>query len=199
MNKRNWGSGEVLSRKVGARIDDLLPANLATANNVHFTARAPLRRAVRPERAVGGTVTVHGLVGEDSQFKVILELEMQKRAEAGSNPADLEDWTVRTLFYRTKSDGPPDLDPFHYYVEWNEVIGQAGVSDSGVVDLNEVGEQYRYGRSDGVATLLLTEILANRQASAKSARQARLSHHGSLAMMGSFNTALDNGRISGPG
>lgn len=199
MSKRNWGSGEVLSRKVGARIDELLPANLATANNVQFTARAPLRRAVRPERAVGGSVTVQGLVGEDSQFNVILELEMQQRDEVGSNPAELEDWTVRTSFYRTKSDGPPDLDPFHYYVEWHEEIGEAKASDSGVVDLNEVGEQYRYGRSDGVATLLLTEIMANRRASAKSARQDRISHQGSLAMMGSFNTALDNGRISGPG
>ena len=199
MSKRNWGTGEVLSRKVGARIDELLPANLATANNVHFTARAALRRAIRPDRAVGGTVTVQGLVGEDSQFKVILELEMQKRGEDGSDPAELADWTVRTSFSRTKSDGPPDLDPFHYYVEWHEEIGGATASDSGVVDLNEVGEQYRYGRSDGVATLLLTEIMANRRASAKSTRQDRISHHGSLAMMGSFNTALDNGRISGPG
>lgn len=199
MSKRNWGPGEVLSRKVGANIEELLPPNLATADNVHFTAHGPLRRAVRPERAVGGTIDVSGVIGEDSQFKVVLELSMQKRAESGTDPEDLEDWTVTTTFFRSDGKGPGDLDPFHYYVEYHETIGERAASDSGVVDLNTVGEQYRYGRSDGVATLLLTEIMANRRASAQTSRADRISHYGSLAMMGSFNTALDNGRISGEG
>ncbi|MEF8894387.1 hypothetical protein [Halodesulfurarchaeum sp.] len=199
MSKRNWGSGEVLSRKVGARIEELLPANLATADNVHFTAQAPLSRDFRPERAVGGTINVSGMVGENSQFKIVLELAMQKRDSSGTDPEDLEDWTVTTTFYRTESAGPPDLDPFHYYAEWHEEIGEAAASDSGVIDLDTIGDHYRYGGADGVATVLLTEIMANRGASAQSSRQDRVSHQGSLAMMGSFNTALDNGRISGTG
>ncbi|MDZ7850781.1 MAG: hypothetical protein U5K70_08290 [Halodesulfurarchaeum sp.] len=199
MSKRNWGSGEVLSRKVGANIEELLPPNLATADNVHFTAHGPLRREVRPERAVGGTIDVIGVVGEDSQFKVVLELSMQKRAGSGADPEDLEDWTVWTTFFRSKGTGPGDLDPFQYYVEWHETIGEWAASDSVVVDLHTIGEQYRYGCSDGLATLLLTEIMANRRASAQTSRADRISHSGSLAMMGSFNTALDNGRISGQG
>ncbi|MFP4529956.1 MAG: hypothetical protein ACLFNC_01540 [Halodesulfurarchaeum sp.] len=199
MSKRNWGSGEVLSRKVGANIEELLPPNLATADNVHFNAHGPLRQAVRPERAVGGTIDVSGVVGEGSQFKVVLELSMQKQAEIGTDPEDLEDWTVTTTFFRSAEKGPGNLDPFQYSVEWNETIGERAASDAGVVDLNTVGEQYRYGRSDGVATLLLTEIMANRRASAQTSRADRISHYGSLAMMGSFNTALDNGRISGDG
>ncbi|MBS3761512.1 MAG: hypothetical protein KGY43_08625, partial [Halodesulfurarchaeum sp.] len=101
MSKRNWGSGEVLSRKVGARIEELLPANLATADNVHFTAQAPLSRDFRPERAVGGTINVSGMVGENSQFKIVLELAMQKRDSSGTDPEEFEDWTVTTTFYRT--------------------------------------------------------------------------------------------------
>lgn len=199
MSKRNWGSGEVLSRKVGARIEELLPANLATADNVHFTARDPLSRESRPDRAVGGRINVSGMVGENSQFKAVLELEMQKRDSSGTDPKDLEDWTVTTTFYRTETAGPSQLDPFQYYAEWHEEVGEASAADSGVVDLDTIGDHYRYGRMDGVATLLLTEIMANRRASAKSTRRDRVSHQGSLAMMGSFNTALDNGRISGTG
>ncbi len=199
MGRRDWGPGEVLSRKVGANIDELLPANLATADNVHFTARGPLRREIRPERAVGGTIHVSGIVGEDSQFKVVLELSMQKRDSATTDPDALDNWTVTTTFYRVEGRGPPDLDPFHYYVEWHEQIGEAAASDSGVIDLDAITEHYRYGRADGVAILLLTEIMANRRASAQTSRADRVSHHGSLAMMGSFNTALDNGRISGAG
>lgn len=195
MAKRNKGPGEVLSRKVGAQIDELLPADLASADNVHFTARGPLRREVRPEGAVGGTVNVSGAIGEDSQFKVVLERSMQKRDSTGT---DAEDWTVTTSFYRTDEKGPADLDPFHYYTEWREQKGEQTTADSGVVDLHTIGEQYRLGRSDATATLLLTEIMANRLASSQNSRGERVSHAGSLAMAGSFNTALDNGRISGP-
>lgn len=199
MSKRNWGSGDVLSRKVGARIEELLPANLATADNVHFSARAPLSRKSRPQRAVGGTINVSGMVGENSQFKVVLELEMQKRDSSVTDSEAGVDWTVTTTIYRTETEGPADLDPFQYYAEWQEEVGDAAAADSGVIDLDTIGDHYRYGRADGVATILLTEIMANRRASAKSARQDRVSHQGSLAMMGSFNTALDNGRISGTG
>jgi hypothetical protein len=199
MSRRNWGTSEVLSRKVGANIDEILPANLAKADNVHFTARGPIRREVRPERAVGGTVEVSGVIGENSQFKVDLELSMKKREGASTDPEDFEDWTVRTTFYRSEETGPADLEPFHYYVEWEEHIGDRAATDTGVVDLDTIGEQYRFGRTDGVATLLLTEIMANRRASSKTARSDRISHAGSLAMMGSFNSAVDKGRITGQG
>lgn len=196
MSRRNWGSGDVLSRRVGANIEEILPASLSGDDNVHFTAYGAMRQSVLPPEAVGGILELTGMVGENSQFKLALTATMQRRAAAGGGP-ETGDWTIQASFYRTAGHGVADLDPFAYAVEWREQHADRSASDSAVVSLDSVAETHRYGRTEGVAALLLTEIIANRKASARSDRGQRVSHAGSLAMLGSFNSAVDAGRIPG--
>ncbi|MFB6110817.1 MAG: hypothetical protein ABEJ60_08110 [Halodesulfurarchaeum sp.] len=197
MSRRNWGSGDVVSRRVGANIEEILPASLSGEDTVHFTAYGAMRQSVLPPEAVGGVLELTGVVGERSQFELELTATMQRRTDAGDD-VDSRDWTVETTFYRTESQGSAELDPFRYYVEWRERDPEHAESDAGIVSLSAVGDSHRYGRREGLAALLLIEIVANRKASAQSDRRNRVSHAGSLAMLGSFNSAVDAGRIPGP-
>lgn len=198
MANRNWASETVTSRKVGAKIDTLLPADIETAETVSFQGSGPVRAASSPDGASGGTITVWGVIGARSQFRLDLELSL-RRADSENEAEELEDWTVRTRFYRTEDAGVEDLDPFTYAAEWTETRDGETSSDSVTVDLNDVGGNYQFGGPDGVATLLLAEIIANRRGTANDSWKNQVAHHGSLSKMGSFETALENGRIAGDG
>ncbi|MFW6384140.1 MAG: hypothetical protein ACOCZC_01940 [Halodesulfurarchaeum sp.] len=196
MSNHNWGTGDVVSRRVGANLEEILPTSLSRDEDVHFSAYGAMHRQILPEAAVGGLIELSGSVGEDSQFEVTLESKMQRRAAAGGDP-DGDDWLVRARFSRVEGRGPADLDPFSYHVEWQERTRDRTRGDSGVVSLGAVGDRYQFGRAEGVAVLLLTEILANRKAGMSRERRKRIDHAGSLAMLGSFHTAVDEKRIPG--
>lgn len=198
MANGNWASETVTSRKVGASIDTLLPADIETADTVSFRGSGPVRAATGPDGASGGTITVWGAIGARSQFRLDLELSL-RRADSENEAEELEDWTVRTRFFRTEEAGVDDLDPFTYAVEWTESRDGETNSDSTTVDLNDVGGTYQLGGPDGVATLLLSEIIANRRGTANASWKNQVAHRGSLTKMGSFETALENGRIAGDG
>mgnify|MGYP006276420389 FL=1 len=196
MSKHNWGSGDVVSRRVGNNLDEILPASLSPDDDVHFSAYGALREPVLPTAAVGGLIELSGSVGTESQFEVTVETRMQRRVAAGGDP-DGEDWLVRATFSRVDGRGPADLDPFSYHVEWRERTRDRTSGDAGVVTLGTVADKYQFGHAEGVALLLLTEIVANRKAAASRDRSERVNHAGSLAMLGSFHTAVDEKRIPG--
>ena len=196
MSKHNWGSGEVVSRRVGNHLDDVLPASLSQDDDVHFSAYGALRDPILPDAAVGGVIELSGAVGESSQFEVTVEQRMQRRVAAGGDP-DGEDWLVRATLSRIDDRGPTDLDPFRYHVEWRERTTDRTRGDTEVVSLGTVADTYQFGRAEGVALLLLTEIVANRKAASSRDRNERVNHAGSLARLGSFHTAVDEKRIPG--
>jgi len=197
MPKRDWGPGKVLSRRVSAHIDEILPATIPQDGDVHFTALGAMQNEVLPPGAVGGIIELSGLLGENSQFTVEVSMSLQRRGGSASNPRE-DDWQVSAEFSRVEGRGPADLEPFQYYLEWTETTADGTHSDSGVISLPKIAEDYRYGRSESMSALLLTEIIANRKASKSNDRHGRVSHAGSLAMLGSFHTAVDEKRIPGP-
>ncbi|MGM0371408.1 MAG: hypothetical protein ACQEQJ_02750 [Halobacteriota archaeon] len=193
MPSRGWGSGEVLSRRVGAHVDELVPKTIGDVDSVQFTGTGVMRQCVLPDSAVSGLIELRGQVGEDSQFELQVIQQMQRRS--GDSEGQSSDWTVELTFSRTDQSGVSALDPFHYALDCRERTSEGVTSNSTVVSLDAIAQHERYGREESVAALLLTEIVANRKASTDRERSDRVSHAGSLALLGSFNTAIDQGRI----
>ncbi|WP_148661801.1 hypothetical protein [Halodesulfurarchaeum formicicum] len=193
MPSRGWGSGDVLSRRVGAHIDELVPKTIGDVDSVQFTGTGAMRNCILPESAVGGIIELRAQVGEHSQFELTVTQRMQKRR--GGSEGESPDWTIETTFARTEQSGHTKLDPFHYAVAVREQTPAGATSESTVRSLEAIATHDGYGHEESIAALLLTEIVANRKASTDSERSSRVSHAGSLAMLGSFNSAVDQGRI----
>ncbi|MFW6458555.1 MAG: hypothetical protein ACOCY6_03975 [Halodesulfurarchaeum sp.] len=195
MASSNPGEENGSNSELGSHVDDILPANVDPGSTLSFGVNGSMRPEILPNRAIGGVMEITGQVGENSQFKVDVKLTMQRRPDPDTNRTEPEKWIVKSTIYRNERTREEDLNPFNYHVKWREQAGDRGGSGTAVITLGTVEEHYRYGREEGVAALLLTEIVADEKAS-QDDRSNRVPHYGSLARMGAFDTALDEGRIA---
>ncbi|AKH97461.1 hypothetical protein [Halanaeroarchaeum sulfurireducens] len=193
MSEANWGSGDVLSRKVGNHIQEILPANLQNSENAYFEQDGILRGELLPEDATEGTIHIVGGVGEDSQFKVLVEKTLTLNYV--SDEGEPIERTVQLTFYRAESKDLDELAPFEYTVTIREMEREATRTETRIPTIADIATDRYLGREETLAALLLTEIIANKKASSGRNRTERLSHAGSLAQLGSINAAIDNNRF----